>query len=54
MGARHPANLLKSISGSSTASSRHPLAARFAQMAIARKSKNAQGGITGSYGVFQY
>jgi hypothetical protein len=41
------------IAGSSTASSRHPLAARFAQMAIARKSKNARGWITGSYGVYR-
>jgi hypothetical protein len=39
------------IAGSSDASSRRPLAARFAQMAISHKSKNAPGEITSPYGV---
>jgi hypothetical protein len=39
------------IAGSSAASSRRPLAARFAQMAISHKSKNGPGGITSPYGV---
>jgi hypothetical protein len=41
------------IAGSSAASSRRPLAARFAQMEISHKSKNGPGGITSPYGVIR-
>jgi hypothetical protein len=47
-------NFPKRCAGSSAASSRRPLAARFAQMAISHKSKNAPGGITSPYGIFRY